>query len=169
MLLLEVFTPRYALIEFVISPRGNLYLTYIKMRTITSICLKNHVLCPSHRDSLRGAGTGPAGPAVAGPMFTPSLRHDDVPLALTIQYYTNAAVTGHLSNWILPLSVLLRVKLVWPARLLHVDRAFVEAPPIIERDPQSRISHATLSRRLCGQTNAYSATSISLLEITSDV
>ena len=63
----------------------------------------------------RGAGTGPAGPAVAGPMFTPSLRHDDVLLALTIQYYTSAAVTGHLSNWILPLSVLLRVRLVWPA------------------------------------------------------
>ena len=81
------------------------------------------------------------------PMFTPSLRHDDVLLALTIQYYTSAAVTGHLSNWILPLSILLRVKLVWPARLLHVDRAFVEAPPIIERDPQSRISHVTLSMR----------------------
>ena len=30
----------------------------------------------------RGAGTGPAGPAAAGPMFTPSLRHDDVTLAL---------------------------------------------------------------------------------------
>ena len=102
---------------------------------------------PATISQLRGAGTGPAGPAVAGPMSTPSLRHDDVLLALTIQYYTSAAVTGHLSNWILPLSVLLRVKLVWPARLLHVDRAFVEAPPIIERDPQSRISHVTLSMR----------------------
>ena len=33
-----------------------------------------------------GAGTGPAGPAAAGPMFTPSLRHDDVTLALTRGY-----------------------------------------------------------------------------------
>ena len=32
---------------------------------------------------VRGAGTGPAGPAVAGPMFTPSLRHRDVLLAFT--------------------------------------------------------------------------------------
>ena len=31
---------------------------------------------------LRGTGTSPAGPAAAGPMFTPSLRHDDVTLAL---------------------------------------------------------------------------------------
>ena len=31
---------------------------------------------------LRGAGTGPEGPAAAGPMFMPSLRHDDVTLAL---------------------------------------------------------------------------------------
>ena len=31
---------------------------------------------------LRGAGTGPADPAAAGPMFTPSLHHDDVTLAL---------------------------------------------------------------------------------------
>ena len=30
--------------------------------------------------------TGPAGPAAAGPMFTPSLRHDDVTLALTRGY-----------------------------------------------------------------------------------
>ena len=27
-----------------------------------------------------GAGTGPAGPAAAGPMFTRSLRHDDITL-----------------------------------------------------------------------------------------
>ena len=29
-----------------------------------------------------GAGTGPAGPAAAGPMFAPSLRHGDVTLAI---------------------------------------------------------------------------------------
>ena len=57
--------------------------------------LKCYIYCMSgqslHRQSTdcpgpRGAGTGPAGPAgpaAAGPMFTPSLRHDDVTLALT--------------------------------------------------------------------------------------
>ena len=80
-------------------------------------------------------------------MFTPSLRHDDVLLALTIQYYTSAAVTGHLSNWILPLSVLLRARLV-----------FVEALPIIERDPQSRDTVYADKRTRTRQ-----------LEITSDV
>ena len=33
-----------------------------------------------------GAGTGPAGPAAARPMFTPSLRHDNVTLALIRGY-----------------------------------------------------------------------------------
>ena len=31
---------------------------------------------------LMGAGTGPAGPAAAGPMFTLSLRHNEFALAL---------------------------------------------------------------------------------------
>ena len=80
---------------------------YVDYRHLNSITKLDVYPLPRIDDTLdvlagarffRGAGTGPAGPAVAGPMFTPSLRHDDVLLALTIQYYTSAAVTGHLSN-----------------------------------------------------------------------
>ena len=41
-----------------------------------------HAHMPTHAHTYRGTGTSPASLAAAGPIFTPSLRHDDITLAL---------------------------------------------------------------------------------------
>ena len=98
------FTTARLLPELIVSIGPSYHLWFLSCKTATlgpelqvskgprprrwSFAFKTASLAPELQVSmgpnphLRGAGTRPAGPATARPMFTPSLRHDDVTLAI---------------------------------------------------------------------------------------